>query len=176
MVALLLDDVARRDVDLVRALYDRAMVDRAPPHVLLVEPFEEGTSSSALTEMMGLIASVHQPFMLEFGQPEARFEGEQQQLQFVATQGGDASRDLATALYRDVFPHHRPDDPVGTPLERTVMTVGRFDQERDAQQAARALEEKKYYLVVSELGLFEQVEEEGWELLQALTLGSMIEP
>ncbi|PZC47697.1 MAG: 2'-5' RNA ligase superfamily protein [Chloroflexi bacterium] len=173
-IALLFDDGTGGDIDLLRAVYDRDHVDRAPPHVPLVAPFDENTSSSDLLEMVGLIVAVHQPFMLELGAPEHFFDGEDQLLQFIATKGADESQRLAEALYRDVFPHHRPEDPERTPLQRSALTVGRFPAERDAVSAAKQLREKSYFCVITQVGMLEADDDGGWSILHAAELGSMI--
>lgn len=173
-IALLFDEGTRDNIDLLRAVYDRGRVDSAPPHVPIVAPFEESTPSADLLEMIELIVAVHQPFMLELGAPQHFFDGEEQLLQFVATKGGEESQRLAEALYRDVFPHQRPDDPADTPLQRSALTVGRFPAERDAIAVAQDLGEKSYFCVITQVGMLEADESGGWSILHAADLGSMI--
>ncbi|MEE9277016.1 MAG: 2'-5' RNA ligase family protein [Dehalococcoidia bacterium] len=175
MVSLLLDEVARREIDLVRALYDRAAVDSSPPQVPLVFPFDENTSTSDLADMIGLIVAVHQPFMLELAQPERFFDGDDQLLQFLVRKGADESQRLAGALYRDIFSHHRPDDARDTPLQRTALTAGRFSTQDDADRAVAELRDKSYFLVVTEVGILEADKESGWSVQRTLRLGNMIE-
>ena len=175
-LALLFDELTGRDLDLVRALYDRENVDTSPPHVLVVAPFEESTPAADLLEMAGLIVAVHRPFMLELGAPERFFDGEEQLLQFVATKGAEESQRLAEALYRDVFPHHRPEDPEGTPLRRSAVTVGRFRREDEAVTAAQQLGDKSYFCVITQVGMLEANDDGGWDLIRAVELGSMITP
>ena len=131
MIAILTDEAATREIDLGRALYDRDGVDSTPPHVPLVDPFEENTPMADLNELVKLIVSVHQPFLVELGQPERVYDHDPdteapQLLQLRAVQGAPESQRLSEALYRDVFPHHRPDFPANSPLQRTAMTIGRF--------------------------------------------------
>ena len=58
------------------------------------------------------------------------------------------------------------------------MTVGRFDTEDAATTAALALKGKSYFLVISEVGVFELLEREDeesvWSLARTLPLGKMI--
>ena len=174
MIALLPDASAASAIDLLRALYDRGRVDHIPPHLPLVLPFEEETPASNLHEMVSLIISLHQPFMLALAHPEHFFDGADHLLQFTGGQGADETQRLAAALYRDVLPQHRPDDPVGTPLERTALTVGRFPYASDAQQAATDLREKTYFLVVTQVGILEERDGD-WTVERTLDLGSMVE-
>lgn len=173
-LALLFDESTGRNLDLVRALYDREKIDASPPHVLVVAPFEESTPAADLLEMASLIVAVHQPFMLELGAAERFFDGEEQLLQFVATKGAEESQRLAEALYRDVFPHHRPKDPEGTPLQRSAVTVGRFRREDEAVTAAQQLGDKTYFCVITQVGMLESNEDGGWDLIRAVELGSML--
>jgi 2'-5' RNA ligase len=175
-LALIFDEATQRDIDLVRALYDRERVDTAPPHLPLTEPFEEGTSTADLLEMVGLIVAVHQPFMLQLETPQRFFDGDDQLLQFLAGKGAEESQRLAEALYRDVFPHHRPEDPVDTPLQRSAVTVGRFRREDEAVSAAEQLGGKSYFCVVTQVGMLEADEDGGLSVLQAVELGSMLSP
>ena len=173
-VALLFDESTDRNIDLLRTLYDRERVDAAPPHIPLIAPFDESTPSADLLAMLGLIVAVHQPFMLQLGTPERFFDGEEQLLQFLATKGGEESQRLAEALYRDVFPHHRPAETRNTPLQRSALTVGRFTREDEAVSAAEQLREKSYFCVITQVGMLEANDDDGWDLLQAVELGSMI--
>ncbi len=175
-ISLLFDEDTARDVDLIRALYDRAAVEAGPPHLPLVAAFEENTPSSDLLDMVALTVAVHAPFVLELGAPESFFDGEEQLLQFVAAKGGEESRKLAGALYRDVFPHHQPSDPSGTPLQRTAITVGRFSREDEAAAAATQLRGKTYFCVMTRVGMLEGDGEGGWQLVHSAELGSMITP
>ena len=175
-LALIFDDATQRDIDLVRALYDRDRVDGAPPHLPLVAPFEEGTSTADLIEMVGLIVAVHPPFMLQLEAPERFFDGDEQLLQFVAGKGAEESQRLAEALYRDVFPHHRPEDPIDTPLQRSAVTVGRFLREDEAVSAAEQLGEKSYFCVVTQVGMLEADDDGGLSVLHVAELGSMLSP
>lgn len=178
MVSLLVDEQARREIDLVRALYDRRAVESTPPNIPLVAPFEEGTSTADLVDMLTLLIAVSPPFVLEVNEPQRFFDGDHQLLQFIAATGSDQTQRLAGALYRDVFPHHAPDDPLNTPLQRSALTVGRFDTEDAATTAALELQGKSYFLVISEVGVFELLEREDeesvWSLARTLPLGKMI--
>ena len=179
MIALLSDDTSTREIDLVRALYDADTVDATPPSVPLVAPFEENTSTSDLGDMVGLLVSVHRPFMLELGNAERAYDhdpdtGKPQLLQLRATQGADESQRLAEALYRDVFPHQRPDIAEISPTHRTAMTIGRFRSERDAERAVEELQRKAYFLVVTQVGILE--EDEGvWRVRHTMELGGMLQ-
>ena len=72
MIAILTDEAATREIDLVRALYDRDGVDSTPPHVPLVDPFEENTPLADLGDMVQVIVSAHQPFLVELALPGAQ--------------------------------------------------------------------------------------------------------
>lgn len=174
MLALLPDASSARDIDLLRALYDRGRVDHVPPLLPLVLPFEETTPTANLHEIASLIISVHQPFMLALAQPEHVFDGTDHLLQFIGGQGADEAQRLAAVLYRDVLPQHRPEDPDGTPLERTALTVGRFPHASDARQAAAELREKTYFLVVTQVGILEE-RDDRWTVERTVDLGSMVE-
>ena len=176
MVALVPDEVARNDIDLLRALYDRGQVDKSPPVVPLVEPAELETPLDQMETMLSIILGVFPPFMLELGSPEAFPTPEEHLLQMVASKGADDAQRLASALYRDLFPELEPEEELVelSPLRRTAMTVGRFRHEREATAAATALSSKSYFLVVSEAGILEANEDdegEHWSLLRSLPLG-----
>jgi hypothetical protein len=172
-VALIFDDVGRRNLDLVRALYDKDRVDIAPPVVTLVDPFEEGTTTDELAQFVGVIVSAHPPFVLEMGHAERYFDGDEQLLQFTAGEGAEACQRLAAGLYRDVFPHHEPDQPHRSPVGRTALTVGHFAREGEADDAALELGEKSYYLVMSEVAILQSVGEDGgWDVIRTYPLGS----
>ncbi len=179
MIAALADDTARREIDLVRALYDRTGVDETPPHVPIVDPFEENTPLVDLIDMVGLIVSVHQPFMLELSAPERTYDHDPetevpQLLQLIAAQGAEESQRLAEALYRDVFPHQRPDFAANSALHRTAMTIGRFRQEKDADRAVTDLAGKSYFLVVTQVGILEE-DDGSWTVRHRMDLGSMVQ-
>jgi len=174
MVALVFDEVGRRNLDLVRALYDKDRVDIAPPVVTLVAPFEEGTSTHELAQFVGVIVSAHQPFVLQMGNAERYFDGDEQLLQLTAGEGAEACQRLAAGLYRDVFPHHEPDQTAHSPAGRMAITVGRFTRESEADDAARELGEKSYFLVMSEVAILQSVGEDGgWDIVETYPLGSL---
>ena len=173
-IALLFDDATAGDIDLLRTLYDRERVDGAPPHVPVVAPFDENTPAADLLEMIGLIVAVHPPFMLQLGAPQQFFDGDDQLLQFVATQGAEESQRLSQALYRDVFPHHRPGDAEDSPLRRPALTVGRFTRADEAVSAARQLAAKSYFCVITQVAMLEAGDDGGWTILHTADLGSMI--
>jgi hypothetical protein len=178
MIAAVADETARRDIDLVRALYDRTGVEKTPPHVPIVDPFEENTPLTDLIDMVGLIVGAHQPFMLELGTPERIYDHDPdtdvpQLLQLTAAQGAEESQRLAEALYRDVFPHQRPDSPTHSALQRTAMTIGRFRLERDADRAVVDLAGKSYFLVVTQVAILE-ADEGAWPVQHVMDLGGMI--
>ncbi len=173
MVALVFDDIGRRNLDLVRALYDKDRVDIAPPVVPLIDPFEEGTRTEELSQLVGVIVSAHQPFVLEMGHAARFFDGDEQLLQLTAGDGSDACQRLATGLYRDVFPHHEPKQPHRSPLGRTAVTVGRFAREVEADDAARELRDKSYFLVMAEVAMLQSVGDDGgWDVIRTYPLGS----
>lgn len=174
MVALVFDEIGRRNLDLVRALYDKDRVDIAPPVVPLVDPFEEGTRTDELSQLVGLIVSAHQPFVLEMGHAERFFDGEGQLLQFTAGDGAEACQRLAAGLYRDVFPHHDSDQSERSPIGRTAVTVGHFPRESEADDAARELTDKSYFLVMAEVAMLQSVGEDGgWDVIRTFPLGSL---
>jgi len=177
MIAVVADETARREIDLVRALYDRTGVEKTPPHVPIVDPFEENTPLADLIDMVGLIVGAHQPFMLELGTPERTFDRDRdtdvpQLLQMTATQGAEESQRLAEALYRDVFPHQRPDFPANSALQRTAMTIGRFRLERDADRVVADFAGKSYFLVVTQVAILEE-DEGAWPVQHVMDLGSL---
>ncbi len=179
MIATLTDEAATREIDLVRARYDRDGVEFTPPHVPLVDPFEENTPLADLNEMVKLIVSVHPPFMIELGLPERVYDHDPdtdspQLLQLMAVQGAPESQRLSEALYRDVFPHHRPDFPANSPLQRTAMTIGRFRSEADADRVVENLREKTYFLVVTQVAILE-VDDGSWAIQTRMDLGDMIQ-
>lgn len=174
MVALTFDDTGRRNLDLVRALYDKQRVDLAPPLVTLVEPFEENTPTNDLDQLVGVIALAHQPFMLELGKAERYFDGDEQLLQFIGGQGAEQCQRLAAGLYRDVFPQHEPDRPQRSPLGRTALTVGRFARENQADDAVRELGNKSYFLVMSQVAILQsRGEDNGWDIVRTHPLGGL---
>ena len=179
MIAILTDEAATREIDLVRALYDRDGVESTPPYVPLVDPFEENTPMADLNEMVKLIVSVHQPFMVELGLPERAYDHDPdteapQLLQMLAVQGAPESQRLSESLYRDVLPHHRPDFPANSPLQRTAMTIGRFRSEADADRVAEDLREKTYFLVVTQVAILE-ADDGAWGVQMRMDLGEMIQ-
>jgi hypothetical protein len=176
LVAVVIDAEGRRELDLVRALYDRETVDRLPPIVPLVEPFEEGTPLADLADAIALVTGAQAPYLLELAMLERAFDGEQQVLQMVAAQGAAESQRLADALYREVLPHQRPRDPAGTPLARTTLTIGRFHSEREADRALAELQGRRYYLVAAQVGILEHQEDQGWEVVRTLDLGALWGP
>ena len=178
MVALLVDEAARRDMDLVRALYDREAVETTPPHLPLVPAFEERIASGDLADQVGLIAAVYQPFVLTLTRPQRFFDGEEHLLQLVTAKGADEAQRLAAALYRDVFPHHQPSDPAASLLRRSALTLGRFRTEQEAEKAVEQLGDKSYFLVMSQVAILEEEKREGrsragWSVQRTLPLGAM---
>lgn len=170
LFAIIPDPDARTQIDLLRALYDRALVDTLPPHVPILGPLDDDTSLSSLTELMGLIVGGQSPFLLELAQVQSTAEEGGHLLQFVAQKGADESRRLADALHRDLFPHLGDTLP---PRSRFALTVGRFETEREAGRAVAALEGKTYFLVVSQVGILEAQPSGGWALERSVELGAM---
>ena len=177
MLALVPDETAREQIDLLRALYDRDRVEDTPPHIPLTDEVAAPYSLDELTQMMEIILSLFQPFMLELGNPTAWFDGERHLLQVVAEQGDAEAQRLAGMLYRDLFPDFEPQPPFRSrsPVERTALTLGRFSREVEAQGAAAALADQRYFLVVTHAGIFDGDAESGvWQLRRALPLGGGI--
>ena len=170
LIAIIPDPDARAQIDLLRALYDRALVDMLPPHVPLLGPLDDDTSLSRLTEMMGVIVSVQSPFLLELAQVQSTADEGGHLLQFVAQKGVEESRHLADALHRDLFPHL---GDTLSPRSRFAMTVGHFDSEREAGRAVTALQGKSYFLVVSQVGILEAQPSGDWALERLVELGAM---
>ena len=177
MLALVPDETAREQIDLLRALYDRERVEDTPPHIPLTGEVAAPYSLDELTQMMEIILSLFQPFLMELGSPTAWFDGERHLLQVVAEQGDAEAQRLAGMLYRDLFPDFEPQPPFRSrsPVERTALTLGRFSREAEAQGAAAALAEQRYFLVVTHAGIFDGDAESGvWQLRRALPLGGGI--
>ena len=177
MLALVPDESDRDRIDLLRALYDRERVEDTPPHIPLTAEVDAFYSLDELSQLVEIILSLFQPFMLELAHPTAWFDGDQHLLQIVAEQGDDQAQRLAGMLYRDLFPEHQPQPPFRSrsPLERTALTLGRFDREAEAVGAAVSLAEQRYFLVVTHAGIFDSDGDSGaWRLRRALPLGGMI--
>ena len=177
MLALVPDETAREQIDLLRALYDRERVEDTPPHIPLTDEVDAFYPLDELTQLMEIILSLFQPFMLELAHPTSWFDGERHLLQIVAEQGEGEAQRLAGMLYRDLFPEFDPKPPFRSrsPIERTALTLGRFDREAEAQGAAAALAEQRYFLVMTHAGIFDGDAESGvWRLRRALPLGGMI--
>ncbi len=188
MLALVPDEAARDQIDLVRALYDRGTVERTPPHVPLTGPVDAGYGLGELEQMLEVVLGLFQPFMLELAAPGAWFDGDEHLLQVTASQGGDEARRLAGMLYRDLFPEQAPTEieRPRSPIERTALTLGRFRREREAAEAASALAEQRYFLVITHAGIFDEEAlpaegandggdpERAWTLRRSLPLGGML--
>ncbi len=177
MLALVPDETARSQIDLLRALYDRERVEDTPPHIPLTGEVDAAYPLDELAQMMEIILSLFQPFMLELAHPTTWFDGDQHLLQITAEQGDAEAQRLAGMLYRDLFPEHEPQPPFRSrsPLERTALTLGRFSREAEARGAAAALAEQRYFLVVTHAGIFDaEGASGGWRLRRALPLGGMI--
>ncbi len=170
VIALLVDDAARARIDLVRALYDRGAVDVVPPHVPLVGPAPLVGALSAVKDIIALLVGAHQPFMLELGAAERVFDGSRHLLQLVAGQGAEDSRRLAAALAGDL------QGPQALPaVARIALTVGSFESSSAADKAAVELADRRYFVVVSQVGILEEREDGAWSLERTLALGSIRE-
>ena len=180
MLALIPDEAARDQIDLVRALYDRDRIERTPPHVPLTGIVEASYPLADLAQMLEVVLGLFQPFMLELAEPAAWYDDGEHLLQLAASQGGDEAQRLSGMLYRDLFPEHAPTqiDRSRSPLERTALTLGRFPRESEARRAAEALAGQRYFLVVTHAGIFdEETDGDGaanWSLRRSLPLGGMI--
>ena len=101
-------------------------------------------------------------------------------LQMVAEQGAEDAQRISSIVYRDLYPEQAPNALIRSrsPLERTALTVGRFRREAEALNAAESLSAQRYFLVVTHVGVFDQVEQaegpSGWSLRRSLALGSMM--
>lgn len=173
MIAILADEVTRGQVDLVRALYDRAAVEQVPPHVPLAGPFDDRSGLATLSELVGLVVGAHQPFMLALAQAERFFDGDQHLLQIVGGTGADAALSLAAALDRDVIPQHSRDADGREAPQRVALTLGRFEREAEADRAVDALARTSYFLVVTQVGILEERDEGGWSVERSIDLGTL---
>ena len=180
MLALVPDEQARAQIDLVRALYDREHVDAAPAHVPLTDQFDDHYGLDSMQQMLEIVLGLFHPFMLELGAPAPWYDDGSHLLQMVAEQGAEDAQRISSIVYRDLYPEQAPDPLVRSrsPLERTALTIGRFRREAEAQQAAQSLAAQRYFLVMTHVGVFDAVEGEdgppGWSLRRSLPLGSMM--
>lgn len=180
MLALVPDEQAREQIDLVRALYDRDQVDTTPPHIPLTDQFDDHYGLEDLQQMLEIILGLFHPFMLELGAPESWYDDGQHLLQMVAEQGAEDAQRISSIVYRDLYPEQEPNALIRSrsPLERTALTLGRFHREAEALNAAQALTAQRYFLVVTHVGVFDFAEHSegpnGWNLRRTLPLGSMM--
>ena len=178
MLALVPDEAARAQIDLVRALYDRERVDDTPPHIPLTDALDAIYPLDDLAQMLEIILGLFQPFVLELGSAAAWYDGDGSHLlQVEAAQGGEDAQRLAAMLYRDLWPEQEPKPPfrARSPLERTALTLGRFGREAEADAAAEALSQQRYFLVMTHAGIFDAGGEDGaWSLRRAMPLGGAV--
>lgn len=180
MLALVPDEQARTQIDLVRALYDRERVDATPPHIPVTDQFDDHYGLEDLQQMLEVILGLFHPFMLELGAPQSWYDDGEHLLQMVAEQGAEDAQRISSIVYRDLYPEQAPNALIRSrsPLERTALTVGRFRREAEALSAAESLSAQRYFLVVTHVGVFDQVEQaegpSGWSLRRSLALGSMM--
>ena len=180
MIALVPDEEARTQIDLVRALYDRGQIDHTPPHIPLTNEFDDHYGLDDLQQMLEVVLGLFHPFVLELGEPESWYDDGQHLLQMVAGQGADDAQRISSIVYRDLYPEQAPDALVRSrsPLERTALTIGRFGREVEALNAAESLSSQRYFLVMTHVGVFDAVEQAegptGWLLRRSLPLGAML--
>ena len=180
MLALVPDEQARSQIDLIRALYDRDQVDATPPHIPLTDLLDDPYGLEDMQQLLEVVLGLFHPFMLELGAPQSWYDDGQHLLQMVAEQGADDAQRISAIIYRDLFPEQSPNALIRSrsPLERTALTVGRFRREAEAQNAAESLAAQRYFLVVTHVGVFDAVEQTegpvGWTLRRSLPLGSMM--
>ena len=180
ILALVPDEQARTQIDLVRALYDRQQVDAVPAHIPITDPLDDHYGLEDLHQMLEIILGLFHPFMLELGPPAPWYDDGAHLLQMSAEQGADDAQRIAAIVYRDLFPEQTPDPLIRsrTPLERTALTIGRFRREAEALQAAQSLAAQRYFLVITHVGVFDIVDHDdapnAWSLRRSLPLGSMM--
>ena len=174
IVAILVDDEAAQQIDLVRALYDREGVDRAPPHIPLTGSQERPTPGAHIGEILQVIVGTQPPFMLELAGAERYSEGEEHLLQFLPGQGREEVERLAAALTRDLFAPGAAQPSAEAPPVRPALTVGRFRREAEAERAAAALRGKRYFLVARRVGILDGDDSGGWRVERTAELGTMI--
>ena len=180
MLALVPDELARDQIDLVRALYDGEQVDATPPHIPVTDRFDDHYGLEDLQQMLEIVLGLFRPFLLELGAPRSWYDDGEHLLQMVAEKGAEDAQRIASIVYRDLYPEQTPNALIRSrsPLERTALTVGRFKREAEALRAAQALSTQRYFLVVTHVGVFDVVEQAegppGWSLRRSLPLGSMI--
>ena len=96
------------------------------------------------------------------------------------SKGAEDAQRISSIVYRDLYPEQAPDPLTRSrsPLERTALTVGRFNREAEALSAAESLASQRYFLVMTHVGVFDHVEQaegpSGWNLRRSLPLGSMM--
>lgn len=174
MVAILLEDLVRDQIDLVRALYDRGEVDRVPPHLPLIGPRPMAGSVGALVDAMRLMVGAYQPFVLELGAAGRHFDGSRHLLQLYAGRGADESQRLARAI-AGALPLDPPEPEIPDPAAPAIgMTVGRFDSEFDCDAAVGQLADRQYFVVVQQVSLLEE-RDEAWSLERNVVLGAIRE-
>ena len=180
MLALVPDEQARAQIDLLRALYDRERVDSTPPHIPVTDEIDDHYGLDSLQQLLEVVLGLFHPFMLELGAPQSWYDNGEHLLQMVAEQGAEDAQRISSIVYRDLFPEQTPDALVRSqsPMERTALTVGRFGREADALSAAQSLSAQRYFLVVTHVGVFDANESSegvsGWSLRRSFPLGSMM--
>ena len=183
LLALVPDEEARAQIDLLRALYDRDRVDRAPPCIPLTEPLADHYGLDDLQPLLEIILGLHHPFLLALGAPQPWYDDGEHLLQMEAERGGEEAQRIAAGIYRDLFPEQTPNALIRSrsPLARTALTLGRFRREAEAAAAAAALAAQRYFLVVTHVGIFDLTEAGGEDagapalhLRRSLPLGGML--
>ena len=174
MIAIVLADLVRDQVNLVRALYDRGEVDAVPPHVPLIGPRPIVGSVGDLVDAMRLLVGAYQPFVLTLSAPGRYFDGDRHLLQLYAERGAEDARSLADAIV-GVLPIDPPEAALrdqGAPPP--AITVGRFDSESDCDAAVGELAARQYFVVVQQVALLEQ-RHDSWSIERTVRLGAIRE-
>ncbi len=174
MIAIVLEDLERDQVNLVRALYDRGEVDTVPPHVPLIGPRPIGGSVGDLVDAMRLLVGAYQPFVLTLSTPGRYYDGDRHLLQLYAGRGADDARGLASAI-TGVLPLDPPEPPLrDQDALPPAITVGRFDSESDCDAAVGELAARQYFVVVQQIAFLEQ-RHDIWSIERTMKLGAIRE-
>ena len=172
ILSLTFDRDVSRNFDLIRALYDKDQIDISPPFIELISSFDESIGTTDLVELVGLIASAHQPFLVELANVCRHYDGNEQLLQLVVVQGSEECQKLAKGLYRDIFPHWQDSKNPPPLLNRLALPIGRFQREDQAESAVTELRGREYFAVMSQVSILESdAKSGGWRIISTLPLG-----